>query len=170
MKTEVAKINGGNKSSVKSMEDRVIVQGARRSLHPLQKAAGDKENLVGAGRLGMDTAGNKEKSLATSSVKNSETAVKKLKTSRNAFETRRVSADDLTNEESPSSSYWQILCERQRAALDAALSENKQLHDRVKVLEEENEQCKILLDETKALVETLKEMLNDDDDQTSGEE
>lgn len=47
------------------------------------------------------------------------------------------------------------MAERRRVALEEALKENEQLHEKVRHLEEENEQCNILLNETRQLVETL---------------
>lgn len=60
----------------------------------------------------------------------------------------------------PSEGYWEILAERRRVALDAALKENEELHQRIALLEEENAQCKLLLDETRHLVETLTVILS----------
>ncbi|KAL1132352.1 hypothetical protein AAG570_010308, partial [Ranatra chinensis] len=133
-----------------------VVKGVRRKLQPLQAAAGDKENLVGAGRLAPDMAPNKDKT-ALGNVKVEclifcfrTVEKKKVKTNEN-----KITSEDLTSEEGPGIAYWEAMAEKRRVALEEALKENEQLHERVRELEEENETCKVLLNETRALVETL---------------
>lgn len=50
---------------------------------------------------------------------------------------------------------WQNLAECDRAALNSALSENRDLHNRITELEHENIRLKVLLSEAKSLVEVL---------------
>lgn len=170
MKTEVASHSFETDKTIsgKHMDEQKGLRGPRRTLHPLQKEAGDKENLVGAGRLLKDMPPSKEKT--TSHL---EGVTKKLK-SKAAEEVKpsksdKITADDLTSEEGPSSAYWERLAERRRVALEDALKENETLLERVKYLEEENAQCKILLDETRGLVETLTELLNNPDEEEAVE-
>ncbi|XP_049776212.1 geminin isoform X2 [Schistocerca cancellata] len=83
-----------------------------------------------------------------------------------------ISAEDLTSTEEPSENYWKVLAERRRVALEDALKENELLHQKISILEEEKEVCEAMLEETKTLVDTFKEIINDsgnvsieDDDQ-----
>lgn len=55
----------------------------------------------------------------------------------------------------PSEHYWETLAERRRVALEKALKENEQQHERISLLEQENEQYKVLLDEAKTVIETF---------------
>ncbi|CAK9809811.1 hypothetical protein ANTPLA_LOCUS6343 [Anthophora plagiata] len=134
------KPGGGTKlSAAKTVtsEDKV-----RKSLHVLQPAATDKENLVGGGRMLRSALPTKEtlKSDGTERSKN----------------------DDLTSEAGPSENYWEVLAERRRIALEDALEDNKELVERVEKLEEENRIYKEMLDESRALVEVLQEMIGED--------
>ncbi|CAD6230966.1 GSCOCG00006900001-RA-CDS [Cotesia congregata] len=74
----------------------------------------------------------------------------------------KIEVEDLTSEAGPSEDYWQVLAERRRIALDDALEENKALTQRVAKLEEEKKIYKEMLDETRALVEVLQEMIGED--------
>jgi len=67
----------------------------------------------------------------------------------------KVTSDDLTADVSPSENYWKILAERRRIALHDALEENQMLSEQLKVYKE-------MLDESRALVEVLKEMIGED--------
>lgn len=55
----------------------------------------------------------------------------------------------------PSETYWKIIAERRRKALEDVLEQNRKLHAVVIALEEENASCKELLDQTTDLVTTL---------------
>ncbi|CAK9809809.1 hypothetical protein ANTPLA_LOCUS6343 [Anthophora plagiata] len=107
-----------------------------------EPAATDKENLVGGGRMLRSALPTKEtlKSDGTERSKN----------------------DDLTSEAGPSENYWEVLAERRRIALEDALEDNKELVERVEKLEEENRIYKEMLDESRALVEVLQEMIGED--------
>ena len=76
-------------------------------------------------------------------------------------EKRGITEEDLTSEAGPSDSYWEVLAERRRAALEESLCENQELHERIHVLEEELDTSKQLLEETRNLVEVLTEMLQE---------
>lgn len=56
----------------------------------------------------------------------------------------------------PSEKYWEVIAERRRKALEDVLDQNRKLCDLVKVLEEENLSCKILLEESTDLINTIK--------------
>lgn len=162
------KPGGGTKvSAAKTIatEDKV-----RKSLHVLQPAATDKENLVGGGRMlrssqpGKDAVKNE---LSEKPVRNDTTKRKKVTYKDKAVQTARgdkikIEVEDLTSEAGPSENYWQVLAERRRIALQDALDENKELNERVEKLEEENRICKEMLDETRSLVEVLQDMIGDD--------
>ncbi|XP_046830253.1 geminin-like isoform X1 [Vespa crabro] len=144
----------------------------RMSLHVLQPAATDKENLVGAGRmfkadLPLKNALKKDIKNTSEKPKKGCTTRKKIVYKHKAVQTDRgekikIEVEDLTSEAGPSENYWEVLAERRRIALDDALEENKELHERVSKLQEENRLCKEMLDETRALVEVLQEMIEDD--------
>ncbi|XP_011311984.1 geminin [Fopius arisanus] len=148
-----------------SIEDK-----SRKTLHNLQPAATDKENLVGAGRVLRSGVTAKAAPKDEMSAKPKGDSGKKLKKSTHkdkACQTARgdkikIEVEDLTSEAGPSENYWQVLAERRRIALDDALEENKELSVRVERLEEENKTYKEMLDETRALVEVLQDMIGED--------
>lgn len=76
----------------------------------------------------------------------------------------QITEEDLTSIDEPREFYWKTLAEKRRIALDISLKENEQLHDRIIVLEEELTTSRVMLDETKNLVEVLTEMLDDNND------
>lgn len=163
MKTDVASRNlEAEKCDSKTPTESRVLRGTRRTLQPLQKAAGDKENLVGAGRASKQMPPVKEVTIVVADAKSS----KKLKSTKTQEKKPVITAEDLTSEDGPSEGYWEVIAERRRKALEAALKENKELTERIVLLEEENAQCKIMLDETRALVETLTEILNEKNEET----
>lgn len=74
----------------------------------------------------------------------------------------KIEVEDLTSEAGPSENYWEVLAERRRIALEDALEDNRELTERVETLEEENRIYKEMLDESRALVEVLQEMIGED--------
>ena len=58
--------------------------------------------------------------------------------------------------EPPSENYWQLLAEQRRIALEECLEENRTLHERLQLLEEEKEVAEQMLAESRSLVEVLK--------------
>lgn len=162
------KPGGGTKVSAAktavSEQDKV-----RKSLHVLQRAATDKENLVGGGRMLRSGLQGKDATKTEVSEKPKTDIPKRKKTTfkDKAVQTPRgekirIEVEDLTSEAGPSENYWEVLAERRRIALEDALEENKELSDRVEKLEEENRICKEMLDETRSLVEVLQEMIGED--------
>ncbi|KAG7208712.1 hypothetical protein KM043_014914 [Ampulex compressa] len=134
-----------------------------------EPAATDKENLVGGGRMLRSALPAKEavKSEVTEKPKNDMPKRKKITYKDKAVQTARgekikIEVEDLTSEAGPSENYWEVLAERRRIALEDALDENRELNERVAKLEEENRICKEMLDETRALVEVLQEMIGED--------
>ncbi|XP_043526756.1 geminin isoform X1 [Frieseomelitta varia] len=159
------KPGGGTKLSAAktgAVEDKV-----RKSLHVLQPAATDKENLVGGGRM-LRSAKETVKNEVVEKPKNDEKAKrKKVVLKDKAVQTSRggkikIEVEDLTSEAGPSENYWEVLAERRRIALQDALEDNKELTERVEKLEEENRIYKEMLDESRTLVEVLQEMLGED--------
>ncbi|OAD60152.1 hypothetical protein WN48_06289, partial [Eufriesea mexicana] len=135
-----------------------------------QPAATDKENLVGGGRMLRSALSSKEtiKSDVTEKSKNDEKPKrKKIILKDKAVQTARggkikIEVEDLTSEAGPSENYWEVLAERRRIALEDALEDNRELTDRIEKLEEENRIYKEMLDESRALVEVLQEMIGED--------
>lgn len=56
----------------------------------------------------------------------------------------------------PSEKYWEVIAERRRKALEEVLEENQRLHNLITALEEENKSCKILMENSTDLINTLK--------------
>ncbi|XP_014282143.1 geminin [Halyomorpha halys] len=168
MKTDKAIKNlEAEKSNCNVLSEKKVVKGQRRTLRPLQKAAGDKENLVGAGLSTKQMPGKEVKEVTI--VVSDSKVIRKIKTNKSNGKPV-ITEEDLTSEDGPSEGYWEILAERRRVALDAALKENEELHQRIALLEEENAQCKLLLDETRHLVETLTEVISEQPTATETEE
>ncbi|CAL7947255.1 unnamed protein product [Xylocopa violacea] len=162
------KPGGGTK--VSTAKTAVSEDKVRKCLHVLQPAATDKENLVGGGRMLRSSLSAKEtiKIEVTEKTKSDEKPKRKKITFKDkAVQTARggkikIEVEDLTSEAGPSENYWEVLAERRRIALEDALEDNKELTERVEKLEEENRIYKEMLDESRALVEVLQEMLGED--------
>lgn len=171
----------GGDTKVTTAKTGAAVDKSKRSLHTLQPAATDKENLVGGRRTLRSSVSGKEaikndmstkvKSDATKvksgSPKNDSTKRKKHTFKEKAVQTARgrklkIEAEDLTSEAGPSENYWEVLAERRRIALEDALEENKDLSERLAKMEEEYRLCREMLDETRTLVEVLQEVIGDD--------
>ncbi|KAK3910437.1 Geminin [Frankliniella fusca] len=151
----------------------------RKTLHPLQTAAGDKENLVGPGRMLCivdrdNLKGNLREVNENDKTPDQAKQLKRKKTTSKSVQASKeksaaVTAEDLTSG-TTSERYWESLAEQRRIALEATLKENEDLHHkneelskRVSVLEEENRIAKEMLRESETLVDVLKEMIGGDD-------
>lgn len=77
---------------------------------------------------------------------------------------KQVTVEDLTSD-NVSEHYWEALAEKRRAALEESLTENQELYERIATLEDELNQSKTLLAETRSLVEVLTEMLEEKDEE-----
>ncbi|XP_011495135.1 PREDICTED: uncharacterized protein LOC105360057 [Ceratosolen solmsi marchali] len=181
--------SGGTK---KIVTDHTIIseRKARKSLHLLQPAATDKENLVGAGRHLRSLSTSKQiiKNEISDMMKedinkifNKTVLVKrdscKKVIDKHNIECKKLQNDckmlndkyvqtesneqieifnkDLSSKLGPSENYWELLAERRRIALHDALAENHILTDQICIYKE-------MLDEARALVEVLKDMLGND--------
>lgn len=71
------------------------------------------------------------------------------------FEDYTVSELDLTSDEPPNEEYWRRLAEKRGEALNDSLHENEKLKENIEALQEENQVCKNMLDESRHLVEIL---------------
>uniref|UniRef100_A0A1B6FQV0 Geminin n=1 Tax=Cuerna arida TaxID=1464854 RepID=A0A1B6FQV0_9HEMI len=143
-------------------ESKEAMKIVRKSLHPLQVAAGDKENLVGAGRMLPSTEKEgKLSAINTSKLSSTGTSSPKKdkKKSMKNSEKKAVTVEDLTSEEGPSEHYWQLLAETRRKALEKTLTENQHLHERLEQLTEENNKYRELLDEAQNIIDTLNEVI-----------
>jgi len=58
--------------------------------------------------------------------------------------------------EPPGENYWQLLAEQRRISLIECLEENRMLHERLQLLEEEKEVAEQMVAESRGLVEVLK--------------
>lgn len=103
----------------------------------------------------MQTPEAKRKTSAASS-----TATSSSQTSPSLAPEAKVTEADLTAE-TVGENYYEILAEKRRVALDESLKENQELYERIASLEDELNQSKSLLTETRALVEVLTEMLEE---------
>lgn len=70
-----------------------------------------------------------------------------------------VSPNMLTCDKPPES-YWEMLAEERRVALEEALRQNEELHDQLQVLEAENSQLKGCLKEAEKLANVLRQALD----------
>lgn len=114
----------------------------------------------------FNTPDNKRKKTATSTQSSQTTPSLEANTS-----SKVVTIEDLTSDV-PSEKYWEVLAEKRRLALDESLTENKELYDRIQLLEEELDESRKVCAETQSLVEVMTEMLeeNQSDDQPAKEE
>ncbi|CAI6343068.1 unnamed protein product [Macrosiphum euphorbiae] len=142
--------------------------GPRKFLQTLQPSGGDKENLVGTGRFrehNSDTKISKPQFKTEVEVKSNEK--KCLFSKVNPSQYKKLIIEDLTSTNGPSEKYWEVIAERRRKALEEVLEQNRKLHTIIMALEEENTSCKKLLEQTTDLVNTLKEVLNEEDDKST---
>ncbi|KAJ8927319.1 hypothetical protein NQ314_020233 [Rhamnusium bicolor] len=143
---------------VESQDKQENAKTTRRTLKVLQRAATDKENLVGRPQTFKDAK-------AASDFEKSEAKRKKPLMQNKSVQTGEciITAEDLTSDE-PSADYWRRLAETRGESLNKSFKEIEDLKSNIEVLQEENKICKELLDESKNLVEVLQEMLNEKDD------
>lgn len=143
---------------------------ARKTLKVLQKAATDKENLVGRPvgkgiyKLKADSETELTELAKRKKLRTQATQTNPVLTADgpSAYkEQQELVIKDITGTEPPSEAYWQVLAEKRREALHETLEENQRLHERIDGLEEELETSRQMLDEARALVETLTEMLEE---------
>ncbi|EDW00698.1 uncharacterized protein LOC6559133 [Drosophila grimshawi] len=155
----------------------------RKTLKPLQATANanDKENLTGlTGRAsivdqlsrlkaGVNLAPKygKRKCVDTAAATNTVTT-QDADTQTDAEISpadKPITAEDLTSECEPGENYYKLLSEQRRVALEESLNENRHLHERIEGLEEEMDTMRKELDEAKDLVEVLKEICDEDNDE-----
>ncbi|XP_043499166.1 uncharacterized protein LOC122522298 [Polistes fuscatus] len=138
------------------------IQDVQNILEKAKKETYVKVELPFQDTIKKDVKGTSVKS-KKENIKNKNCFYKKDKAVQiNRGELTQIDIEDLLSEPGPSENYWQVLAERRRIALHDALDENKILHDRIATLQEENRLCNEMLNETRALVEVLQEMIEDD--------
>ncbi|XP_050439448.1 geminin-like [Adelges cooleyi] len=146
-------------------------KGPRKCLQTLQPGADfikNKENLVGSGRSQEKLKDLKkakplkklELEISLNDMKSKENEMSLSKTNPNLY--KKLVFEDLVSTVGPSEKYWEVIAERRRKALQNALKENQRLKATVMALSGENVSCKRLLEETTDLVNTLKEILEDE--------
>ncbi|KAH0948269.1 hypothetical protein HN011_009858 [Eciton burchellii] len=138
----------------------------RRPLHILQRAADNNEILVGADRIIKSTHQLKGAKLDTNLAKRNNSKYKKKIKKDKAVQTAReekvkIEVKDLISTDNPSENYWQVLAERRQTALENTLAENKKLEQHIEVLEEKVHVYKKQLDETRAFIEILQEIIEE---------
>lgn len=144
-------------------EQQENLKNTRKTLKVLQNVATDKENL--AGRPVLDKISRLKGALELTN-NTAETAKRKKIDTRSTQTSpgkKSVTVEDLTESDAPSSTYWELLAEKRRQALEATLEENQHLHERIEGLESELDTSRKMLEETKNLVEVLTEMLNENE-------
>ncbi|XP_022164462.1 geminin-like [Myzus persicae] len=143
-------------------------KGTRKFLQTLQPSGGDKENLVGTGRIhGKNSDPKILKTQFKTEVEVKSDERKSVVAKVNPSLYKKLIIEDLTSTVGPSEKYWEVIAERRRKALEEVLEQNRKLHAVVMALEKENASCKKLLEQTTNLVNTLKEVLNEEDDKTT---
>lgn len=144
------------------------IKNARKTLQTIQKTATDKENLVGR----IPAYAVKE-TLALALPTHHQEELKHKKPSASTSSqtlpaSQLISAEDLTGD-TASEAYWETLAEKRRSALEETLKENEELHGKVEQLQDELNQSQKCLEEARALVEVLSEMLQDREENESNE-
>ncbi|XP_023934776.1 geminin [Bicyclus anynana] len=127
----------------------------RKSLKVLQHTASDTENLVGRPSKTLKHQLTQETPV--------EVEVKRKNLSKEK-ETQvnlenKITADDLTNPDGPSTRYWQILAEKRQVALQEMYEENEKLRKMCEDLKQDLVRNQQLLDEANSFVEVIKEEL-----------
>ncbi|XP_039753151.1 geminin-like [Pararge aegeria] len=127
----------------------------RKSLKVLQHTASDTENLVGRPSKNLKHQLIQETPV---DVEVKRKNVSKEKETQVNLE-NKITADDLTNPDGPSTRYWQILAEKRQVALQEALDENEKLRKICEDLKQEIIRNQQLLDEANSFVEVIREEL-----------
>ncbi|NP_001280286.1 uncharacterized protein LOC100162341 [Acyrthosiphon pisum] len=138
-------------------------QGTKKLLQTLQPSGVDKENLVGTGRFhkhNSDPKILKPQFKTEVDVKSNENKSIVAKVNPSLY--KKLIIEDLTSVVGPSEKYWEVTAEHRRKALEEVLEQNRKLLTIVMALEKENASCKKLLEQTTDLVNTLKEVLNEE--------
>ncbi|XP_027853189.2 geminin-like [Aphis gossypii] len=152
-----------NNRNILGQDKMSSIKGTRKLLQTLQPSGVDKENLVGTGRF-HET--NPDPKILKPQIKTEVEVKSKEKKSGlakiNPSLYNKLIVEDLTSTAGPSEKYWQVIAERRRKALEEVLEQNRKLHNLVLTLEDENASCKKLLEQTTDLVNTLKDVLNED--------
>lgn len=142
------------------------MKNCRKSLKVLQKTATDKENLVGRVPAFIGKEALARKTTVQDAASTPDNKRIKASTSSQSCQTtpslegKSVTEDDLTSDK-VGESYWEIIAEKRRAALEESLVENEELYERIGTLESELNESRKLLEETRNLVEVLTEMLDE---------
>ncbi|CAI6352234.1 unnamed protein product [Macrosiphum euphorbiae] len=138
-------------------------KGTRKLLRTLQPSGVDKENIVETGRFhkhDSDPKILKPQFKTEVDVKSNENKSIVAKVNPSVY--KKLIIEDLTSIVGPSEKYWEVTAEHRRKALGEVLEQNCKLLTMVMALEEENASCKKLLEQTTDLVNTLKEVLNEE--------
>lgn len=157
-----------NNRNILGQDKMTSIKGTRKLLQTLQPSGVDKENLVGTGRFHETNPDHKilkPQSKTEVEVKSKEKKSGLAKINPSLY--NKLIVEDLTSTAGPSEKYWQVIAERRRKALEDVLEQNRKLHNLVLTLEDENASCKKLLEQTTDLVNTLKDVLNEDNKPTS---
>ncbi|XP_025416375.1 geminin-like [Sipha flava] len=142
----------------------------RKFLQTLQPSGSGKENLVGTGRFAEKNTDKISKSPVKTEIEVNSKDNKSVIAKVNPSLYKKLIIDDLTSVAGPSEKYWEVIAERRRKALEDVLEQNRRLHSVIIALEEENATCKHLLDQTTDLVNTLKEVMNSEENNETTEE
>ncbi|KAG8224070.1 hypothetical protein J437_LFUL001147 [Ladona fulva] len=137
------------------------VASSRKPLGTIEGNKVDKEN-VGIGKTSTSKdIGSKSitKKIPSESSEPTEFHTTAVQTDRND----QLDVNDLISSGPPSDTYWKMLAEQRLKALEKTLKENEELHMKVERLEKQKSAYKEMLDETNALVEILKEMIENND-------
>lgn len=149
-------------SNEETDHNKMSKKGIRKFLHNLQPSSSSKESLVGAGRTPQDIAIDCKSSKPEQTFDKTEEHAKETSASVVSSLYVQLLNEDLTSEAGPSEKYWEVVSERRRKALLEALDEHQQLQAAAIALEEENLSLGVLVDNTTHLVNTLKEMINEE--------
>lgn len=80
--------------------------------------------------------------------------------SQTSPEVAKSTVDDLTSE-IVSARYWEVLGEKRRVALDEALTENQELYEKIATLEDELNESKSVIEQSRSIIEVMTEMLKE---------
>ncbi|KAL5276540.1 GMNN family protein [Megaselia abdita] len=150
-------------------EQQENLKNTRKTLKVLQNANGalDKENALAGRATPRGIKGKIDEHFRPVEIKRKKNESRSTQTddvedeSSKPKDKKRITAEDLTSEDSPGEAYWESLAEKRREALESSLVENKKLHERIEGLEEELDSSRKMIEETKNLVEILQEIISE---------
>ncbi|CAL8111962.1 unnamed protein product [Orchesella dallaii] len=135
---------------------------------PMKTDRGSLTQIIGKSRSSSDVPNTPHNSPKKLTVRKSLIGKNKKAEATSTSETAEIPDVLKAQDEVDSLSYWKELAESRRQALESALQENYELHQRVEKLEEDNAELEELVKDAKKLATLIDDWKNDLDESGIG--